>query len=138
MMYACTRSGGEPNTTDDGYLGEIASQALEEQSVELKTSEIKGKPKSNDTTGFEEFIVERGDDQTVTALGCPKGTKADVRPGRKPGYYSAAFDAAECAVRPFAGHRCKMPVRGKSRITTMTVLSVLMVNVRRIMHYYIM
>jgi hypothetical protein len=190
----CERTDLEQLITDGGYLGETASQALEEQSVELKTSAIKGKPRSDDTIGFEEFSVERDDDQTVTALSCPKGAKAEVRPGRKPGHYSAGFDAAECAgcpfadrcparrlkrrpvhvlrftdtnirvaeqrrkfaasgtetgnrrasvestvrsfIHPFGGHRCKMPVRGKSRITTMTVLSALMVNVRRIMHYH--
>ena len=161
--------------------------------MELKTSAIKGKPRSDDTIGFEEFTVERDAEQTVTALRCPQCKKAEVRSGRKPGHYSAGFDAAECAgcpfadrcparrlkrrpvhvlrftdtnirvaeqrrkfaasgtetgnrrasvestvrsvIHPFGGHLCKMPVRGKSRITTMTVLSAAMVNVRRITRY---
>ena len=38
-------------------------------------------------------------------------------------------------IHPFGGHLCKMPVRGKARVTTMAVLSSAMVNVRRITHY---
>jgi hypothetical protein len=38
-------------------------------------------------------------------------------------------------LHPFGGHLCKMPVRGKARVTTMAVLSGAMVNVRRITHY---
>tara|TARA_Y100000031_G_scaffold56068_1_gene63716 strand:+ start:92 stop:1720 length:1629 start_codon:yes stop_codon:yes gene_type:complete len=38
-------------------------------------------------------------------------------------------------IHPFGGHLCKMPVRGKARVTTMAVLSGAMVNVRRITHY---
>lgn len=38
-------------------------------------------------------------------------------------------------IRPFGGHLCKMPVRGAHRITTMTVLSAAMVNIRRITGY---
>ena len=189
----CERTDLEELITDGGYLGETAAQALEEQSVELKTSAIKGKPRSDDTIGFEEFTVERDAEQTVTALSCPQGQAAEVRAGRKPGHYSAGFDAAVCAgcpfadrcparrlkrrplhvlrftdttirvaeqrrkfaasgtetgnrrasvestvrsvIHPFGGHLCKMPVRGKSRITTMTALSAAMVNVRRITRY---
>lgn len=35
-------------------------------------------------------------------------------------------------IHPFGGHLCKMPVRGRHRITTMIVLSAMMVNIRRI------
>ena len=38
-------------------------------------------------------------------------------------------------IHPFGGHLCKMPVRGKARVTTMAVLSAAMVNVRRITCY---
>jgi len=38
-------------------------------------------------------------------------------------------------IHPFGGHLCKMPVRGKARVTTMAVLSGAMVNVRRITCY---
>ena len=38
-------------------------------------------------------------------------------------------------IHPFGGHLCKMPVRGKARVTTMAVLSSAMVNIRRITHY---
>jgi len=38
-------------------------------------------------------------------------------------------------IHPFGGHLCKMPVRGRHRITTMTVLSAAMVNIRRITGY---
>jgi len=38
-------------------------------------------------------------------------------------------------IHPFGGHLCKMPVRGKSRIKTMAILSASMVNIRRIMEY---
>ena len=38
-------------------------------------------------------------------------------------------------IHPFGGHLCKMPVRGKARVTTMAVLSGAMVNVRRITRY---
>ncbi len=38
-------------------------------------------------------------------------------------------------IHPFGGHLCKMPVRGKARVTTMAVLSGAMVNVRRITGY---
>jgi hypothetical protein len=34
-------------------------------------------------------------------------------------------------IHPFGGHLCKMPVRGNHRITTMTILSAMMVNIRR-------
>lgn len=190
----CERTDLEELITDGGYLGETASQALDKQSVELKTSAIKGKPRSDDTIGFEEFTVERDGEQTVIALSCPQGKKAEVRSAVKPGHYSAGFDAAKCAgcpfadrcparplkrrpvhvlrftdtnvrvaeqrrkfaasgketgnrrasveatvrsvIHPFGGHLCKMPVRGKSRITTMTVLSAAIVNVKRIMRYY--
>ena len=38
-------------------------------------------------------------------------------------------------IHPFGGHLCKMPVRGKARVTTMAVLSGAMVNIRRITYY---
>jgi len=38
-------------------------------------------------------------------------------------------------IHPFGGHLCKIPVRGRHRITTMTVLSAAMVNIRRITGY---
>jgi len=38
-------------------------------------------------------------------------------------------------IHPFGGHLCKMPVRGQHRITTMTILSAAMVNIRRITGY---
>jgi len=38
-------------------------------------------------------------------------------------------------IHPFGGHLCKMPVRGKARVTTLAVLSGAMVNVRRITRY---
>ncbi len=38
-------------------------------------------------------------------------------------------------IDPFGGHLCKMPVRGKIRIKTMTILGASMVNVRRITRY---
>jgi len=38
-------------------------------------------------------------------------------------------------IHPFGGHLCKMPVRGQYRITTMTILSAAMVNIRRITGY---
>ena len=38
-------------------------------------------------------------------------------------------------IHPFGGHLCKMPVRGKARVTTMAILSGAMVNVRRITRY---
>ena len=38
-------------------------------------------------------------------------------------------------IHPFGGHLCKLPVRGKLRIKTMTILSATMVNIRRITEY---
>jgi hypothetical protein len=38
-------------------------------------------------------------------------------------------------IHPFGGHLCKLPVRGKLRIKTMTILSASMVNIRRITEY---
>jgi hypothetical protein len=38
-------------------------------------------------------------------------------------------------IHPFGGHLCKLPVRGKVRIKTMTILSATMVNIRRITEY---
>ncbi len=38
-------------------------------------------------------------------------------------------------IHPFGGHLFKMPVRGKSRVTTMVVLGGAMVNIRRITRY---
>lgn len=38
-------------------------------------------------------------------------------------------------IHPFGGHLCKLPVRGKERIKTMTILGAAMVNVRRITQY---
>ncbi len=35
-------------------------------------------------------------------------------------------------IHPFGGHLCKIPVRGKIRIAQMVILSVAMVNIRRI------
>jgi len=189
----CERTELEELITDGGYIGETTAEALAGKSVELKTSAIKGKPRGGDTIGFEEFTVERGDEQSVTGVTCPQGQAAEVRPGNKPGCYSAGFDAEVCeqypfadrcparplkkrpvrvlrftdttirvaqqrrafaesgtettnrrasvestvrsVIHPFGGHLCKMPVRGKCRITTMTVLSAAMVNVRRIAHY---
>ena len=40
-----------------------------------------------------------------------------------------------CVIHPFEGHLCKLPVRGKKRITTMILLSTMMVNIRRITKY---
>ena len=189
----CERTDLEELITDGGYPGETSAQALEEKSVELKTSAIKGKRRSSDKIGLEEFIITRDEEQTVTGLICPQGQSAEVRPGRKPGRYSAGFAAEVCercsfadrcpaqrlkkrpvhvfrftdtdirvaqqrrvyaesgketsnlrasiestvrsVIHPFGGHLCKLPVRGKSRITTMTVLSGAMVNVRRIARY---
>lgn len=189
----CERTELEELITDGGYLGETAAEALTAKSVELKTSAIKGKPRGGDTIGFEEFTVERDEEQTVSGVTCPQGQAAELRPGKKAGCYSAGFDAEECGkcpfadrcparplkkrpvrvlrftdqtirvaqqrrvfsesgrettnqrasiestvrsiIHPFGGHLCKMPVRGKSRITTMTVLSAAMVNVRRIARY---
>jgi hypothetical protein len=189
----CERTDLEELLTDGGYLGETAAEALGEKSVELKTSAIKGKPRNGETIGFEEFTVERDEEQTVSGLSCPQGQAAEVRAGKKPGRYSAGFDAEVCeqcpfadrcparalkkrpvrvlrftdtsirvadqrrkyaasgtetgnrrasvestvrsVIHPFGGHLCKMPVRGKSRITTMTVLSAAMVNIRRITRY---
>lgn len=189
----CERTDLKELITDGGYLGETAAEALVGKSVELKTSAIKGKPRNGDTMGFEEFTVERDREQAVTGLTCPQGQAAEVRRGRKPGCYSAGFDAEVCeqcpfavrcparplkkrpvrvlrftdttirvadqrrkfaatgtetcnrrasiestvrsVIHPFGGHRCKLPVRGKSRITTMTALSAAMVNVRRIARY---
>jgi hypothetical protein len=189
----CERTELEELITDGGYLGETAAEALAGKSVELKTSAIKGKPRGGDTIGFEEFTVERDDERAVTGLTCPQGQAAEVRSGKKPGCYSAGFDAEVCeqcpfadrcparplkkrpvrvlrftdttirvaqqrrafaesgtettnrrasiestvrsVIHPFGGHLCKMPVRGKSRVTTMTVLSAAMVNVRRIARY---
>jgi hypothetical protein len=189
----CERTELEELITDGGYLGETSAEALTEKSVELKTSAIKGKQRNGDTIGFEEFTVERDEEQTVTGLTCPHGQAAEVRLGKKPGCYSAGFDVEVCeqcpfatrcparplkkrpvrvlrftdttirvakqrrtfaesgtetgnrrasiestvrsVIHPFGGHLCKVPVRGKSRITTMTVLSAAMVNVRRIAHY---
>jgi hypothetical protein len=38
-------------------------------------------------------------------------------------------------IHPFGGHRCKVPVRGNARTTSMMVLSAAMVNIRRIAGY---
>lgn len=38
-------------------------------------------------------------------------------------------------IHPFGGHLCKLPVRGKARITSLMVLSAAMVNIRRIAGY---
>jgi hypothetical protein len=38
-------------------------------------------------------------------------------------------------IHPFGGHLCKLPVRGKERIQTMTILGATMVNIRRITKY---
>lgn len=189
----CERTDLQELITDGGYLGDTSAEALAAQSVELKTSAIKGKPRNADTIGFEEFTITRDEEQMVTGLICPQGQSAEVRLGNKLGRYSAGFDAEVCeqcpfaarcparrlkkrpvhvlrftdtdirvahqrrvfaasgtetgnrrasiestvrsVIHPFGGHLCKLPVRGKSRITTMTVLSAAMVNVKRIARY---
>ena len=153
----CERSDLEERITNRGYLGETAAEALVGKSVELKTGAMMGKPPGGETIGFEEFTVEREDEQMVIGLTCPQGQAAEVRPEKKPACYSAGFDAEVCeecplaesgtettnrrasiestvrsVIHPFRGHLCKMPVRGKSRVATVTVLSAAMVNVRGI------
>ena len=46
-------------------------------------------------------------------------------------------NTVRCVIHPFGGHLCKMPVRGKKRIKTMTILSAMMVNIRRITNYMV-
>ncbi len=56
--------------------------------------------------------------------------------GKDVGNKRASVEATvRSVIHPFGGHLCKLPVRGKSRITTMMVLSAAMVNIRRITGY---
>ena len=45
-------------------------------------------------------------------------------------------NTVRCVIHPFGGHLCKLPVRGKKRMTTMILLSTMMVNIRRITKYF--
>jgi len=49
--------------------------------------------------------------------------------------FSAVESTLRSVIHPFGGHLCRMPVRGKLRIKTMTILSATMVNIRRITEY---
>lgn len=45
---------------------------------------------------------------------------------------AAVESTVRSVIHPFGGHLCKLPVRGRSRITIMVILSAAMVNIRRI------
>lgn len=187
------RSGIEEVYTDAGYTGEVAARATEKHEVKQQVSAIKGRKRSENSIGLEQFTITRDSEGTVTAIVCPNGVSGELRSGKNKDHYTAGFDAGECescplreqcpckrlkkrdrfvfrfttsdlrvaaqrqqiaetgkeilnkrasvestvrsVIHPFGGHLCKVPVRGKQRITTMMVLSAAMVNIRRITEY---
>ena len=179
--------------TDAGYAGPEAAKACQKHTVGQKVSAIKGRKKSGDTFGLEEFSITR-DEQGLPALAtCPNGRQGEIRKREKSGRYTAGFDVGGCescrfaescpakplkkknvrvlrfsdddlrvaavrrqvsqsgrevqnkrasvestvrsVIHPFGGHRCKVPVRGNPRTTSLMVLSAAMVNIRRIAGY---
>ena len=57
--------------------------------------------------------------------------------GAKRNIRASVESTIRSVIHPFGGHLCKMPVRGKFRISYMIILSAAMVNIRRIHRYYI-
>jgi hypothetical protein len=55
--------------------------------------------------------------------------------GKEGNIRAAVESTIRSVIHPFGGHRCKMPVRGKFRISCMIILSAMMVNIRRLTEY---
>jgi hypothetical protein len=59
--------------------------------------------------------------------------RKQVASGGRAGNIRAAVESTvRSVIHPFRGHLCKLPVRGKFRVSCMIILSALMVNIRRI------
>jgi len=73
---------------------------------------------------------------TTTDLRVAATRKQVAQTGKKITNKRASIESTvRSVIHPFGGHLCKLPVRGRHRITTMVVLSAMMVNIRRITGY---
>ena len=91
----------EEIVTDAGYTGPTANEAIEKHEVKQTTTAIKGRKKKENELGLEDFNLTCDEDGTVSSIECPNGCKGEVREGRKPGRYSAAFNSSDCMACPF-------------------------------------
>jgi hypothetical protein len=188
------RTGVETMITDGGYGGETSDPALQEQSVKLIQTAIRGLQPNPDQFHLSDFELKTDPQAHPITLTCPNGQTVIVTPTRTHNW-QARFNLAICTACPFQqvgrcptkpqkrdpryllafttqailtaerrkaylahksdGHNLrsaveatmrsvkhafpagKLPVRGKFRVTCMTIAAAATTNVRRIQRYLI-
>jgi hypothetical protein len=92
--------------TDGGYGGEASDAALQEQSVNLVQTAIRGLQPNPDKFHLSDFDLCSGEQDNPAALTCPCGQTAAVTRTRT-GAWQARFDPTLCAACPFQSEgRC--------------------------------
>lgn len=101
------RTAIETMITDAGYGGEVSDSALQEQTVALIQTAIRGAqpdPRKFSLSDFDIQQDEKGDPKQIT---CPQGQTVPILPGRTTGW-QARFDPSLCSTCPFQlNGRCR-------------------------------
>lgn len=86
--------------TDGGYNSPTVDTALNHAQIEQFQSAIRGKQPADDRVAMSNFVFTRDENGTPQAVRCPGGQDAEVVPARKPGRFTARFEANTCAGCP--------------------------------------
>jgi hypothetical protein len=86
--------------TDGGYNSPTVDAALNDAHIEQFQSAIRGKQPADDRVTVADFVFTRAENGTPQAVRCPGNQEAEVVPARKPGRFTARFEADTCAGCP--------------------------------------
>jgi hypothetical protein len=94
------RTNVEEMYTDGGFNSPTVDAALNDAQIEHFQTAIRGKQPDDDRVNVSDFVFTRDNEGTPQVVRCPGGQDADVVPARKPGRFTARFDAGTCAACP--------------------------------------
>lgn len=86
--------------TDGGYNSPAVDAALNDAQIEHVQTAIRGKRPDDERVSVSAFVFTRDENGTPQAVRCPGGQDGAVVPARKPGRFTARFDAERCAACP--------------------------------------
>lgn len=99
--------------TDGGYNSPTVDAALNAAQIEHVQTAIRGKQPDDGRVSVSDFVFTRDETGTPQAVRCPGGQDAEVVSARKPGRFTARFDAEQCAACPLRDHCPTEPLKRK-------------------------
>jgi hypothetical protein len=86
--------------TDGGYNSPAVDAVLNGAQIEQFQSAIRGKQPADDRVAVSDFVFTCDKNGTPQAVRCPGNQEVEVVPARKPGRFTARFEADTCAGCP--------------------------------------